>query len=1472
MEDVSAEATEMKMKPEATPFFVVGIGASAGGLESLEKFFDNVPEKPGVAFAIIQHLSPDFKSMMNELLARHTEIAIHAAEEGMRVLPNNIYLLPPTKEMIISGGLLHLTDKASGQGLTLPIDHFFRSLAQDCGQHAIAVILSGTGSDGSRGIVDVHNSGGLVLCEHPETATFDGMPISAQETGMVDVVLTSENMPSALMRHVASPHEAKLRLKPLDSEPLEGIEAVFDLLHREYKIDFSHYKPTTVSRRIERRLAMQSVESLEHYVERLREDDAELSSLYKDLLIGVTQFFRDADPFLLLEREVIPELLESVPKGEEIRVWSAGCATGEEPYSIAILLHEALENAGRPIDVKIFATDVHQRSLEFAGLGLYDDERLSEVSAGRLKRYFTKKQSGYQISSELRQMIVFAQHNVIKDAPFTNLDLITCRNLLIYFQRPAQQKVMSLFHFGLKTGRTMLLGSSESPGELADEFETLDEHCKLYRKRRDIRLPHDIRLPLSTGAHASGHQGVGLTARTGPVIHPTINQTYERLLNRFMPPSILVNDQRELIESFGGAENLLKMTARPTKDVLDFLVTEERTSIAGALNRVIQHGKPLSFTGVKLETSEGQQVFRIQIQAVHESRLDDKEYLISFEPLKAVTQSVSDLNSDVGMDEMSKSQFRHLEEELQYSKENLQASIEELESSNEELQATNEEMVASNEELQSTNEELHSVNEELYTVNAEHQRKITEMAELNQDMEHLLQSTDVATVFLDRDLRIRKFTPKIAESFDLMDQDIGRRITMFSHRIHHDSLDQELKQVIESGKPREVEVRDTEGRCFFLRMLPYRTAEFIQGAVLSLIDITVLEAARSRISQLSTIVESSDDAIISKDLDGTIQSWNKGAERLYGYTAEQAIGQNISLIVQDDAISKVYSWFSKLRNGETIAPVQVYRKHRNGNLVPVSMFVSPVRDAAGKVIGASTTAQDMTELQKVRDDKDLSDQRIRLLLESTAEAIYGLDNDGKCTFVNPSCVKLLGYDSADELLGQHMHTLIHHTRPDGTAYEADDCGIDTAFRDGRRVHMPEEVFCRKDNSQFDVELWAHPMIVNGRPIGAVVTFLDTTERTEAANELKMEIRRREHFLAMLSHELRNPLSAVRTASQVLDTEGITTEMDLQSRHVIERQTKQMTRLLDDLLDVSRITENKIRMEMEVCDLREVVDDAIQSVQVLLDNNEMDFEVVVPNEPLLVLGDAARLQQVQTNLLTNAIKYSHTGGQVKLVLRREMGQAVIRVIDHGAGIASDLLDKVFNLFVQSDETLGQSCGGMGVGLTLVREIVKMHGGEVKASSAGVDTGSEFTVVLPLAKIPMAEDEQSDTNLEKTKIETVLIIEDQEDNRKMLTSLLEMNGFTMLGAADGMSGVQMAINEQPDAAVIDIGLPDIDGYQVARQIRAGESDQPMLLIALTGFGQADDVKRAMDAGFDHHLVKPLVPEALYSLLESDSDGDK
>jgi len=1325
--------------PSGPPSHVVGIGASAGGLEALEALFDNMRPDSGLAFVVIQHLSPDFRSLMDELLSRHTKIAIHRVEHEMEVRRNAIYLIPPRKEMIISGGRLLLTDKDPSQGLSMPIDTFFRSLAQDAGPNSVAIVLSGTGSDGSRGIRSIHDAGGLVIAQREETAKFNGMPRSAIDTGIVDLVLPPEAIPDALLEHIEHPDAIRSAFAGARGGGTEqGLSAIFSILRDEHGMDFSLYKPNTVARRIDRRLQLHKSSDLDEYVERLRRDPEEVNLLYKDLLIGVTKFFRDGEAFERLEKEVVAPLIERISNHDELRAWVAGCATGEEAYSLAILFDEAVTAADRKLDVKVFATDVHRASLDFASAGQYDEAALSEVSPERLERYFERLRDGYRVSSDLRKMIVFAPHNVIKDAPFTKLDLVSCRNLLIYLQPHAQREALSLFHFALKPGGTLFLGSSETPIGLADEFDTIDHHWKIYRKRRDVRLPATLRLPLTPTLRPRGVETSQRMSSPGPS-QPKLLRAYDALLAEYVPPSVLVDEQRHLVHAFAGAGRLLRVPdGRVSSDVLQLVPEQLRSALSTALQRAAHEQSVVSYSGVPLNSGDGRVLIRLNIKPLTIASSGVNYFLISFENQQPPAPPASDgeTQAEIDLSDVSQRRVAALEGELRYAKENLQATIEETETTHEELQATNEELVASNEELQSTNEELHSVNEELYTVNAEHQRKISELTELTDDMDNLLRSTEIGTIFLDRDLCIRKFTPKIGETFQVLPQDIGRPLESFSHNILHDTFQQDVRRVLETHTVFEKDVQDRNGNWFLLRINPYRSQEGVEGVVITLIDISLLKAAERELKRMSQVFMDGADPIIIEDLSGKIVEVNHEAERVYGWTREGLIGQHVSLLVPPQERKNAERLRARCRNAEHVRNVESVRETKSGKVRPVLLTLSLLSDE------------------------------------------------------------------------------------------------------------------------------------NGTPTSIATIAKDITARKKAEQQARTEIRRRDQFLAMLSHELRNPLAAVLNATEVLERDESDSATAKQARNVILRQTRQMARLLDDLLDVSRVTQGKIQIRKEVLDLARLVDDAVLTVRPLVDQRRHELVVDVSATPVWVEGDAARLLQIQENLLTNAAKYTPSGGHIRICVLAEDDQAVVRVQDDGQGIEPEMLKEIFDPFVQSDTAREQSNGGMGIGLTLVRNLVRLHGGRITAHSEGAGRGSVFEVRLPRTEHPPSESEESEAPPPAAK--RILIVEDQQDSRQMLARLLEMEGYTVLTAENGATALEAIGNERPDVALIDIGLPDLDGMEVARRVKAELAESAVRLVALTGYGRKEDRQAIFAAGFDEHLVKPISPDHLERVLRKPAAG--
>lgn len=1333
LESVTLQNTSETNAPRR-PAYIVGIGASAGGLEALERFFERMPLETGMAFVVVQHLSPDFRSLTDELLARRTAIPIHQVENSMEVLPDAIYLIPPKKDMIIANGRLLLTDKDPGQLMRLPIDHFFRSLAQEAGDRSIGIVLSGTGSDGSRGIRDIHEAGGLVMVQSAESAKFDGMPKSALKTGVVDMTLPPDEMPAALLKYIKHPLALREQ-QPAETVPVSesSMDVVFRLLRDAYDIDFAHYKPATVARRTERRVLLAGAANLDEYVRRLASDAGELSALYKDLLIGVTRFFRDKEAFESLATNVLPELLEQVPRDDEFRAWVAGCATGEEAYSLAILVREQLDRLPKPIHIKIFATDVHRESLEVAGQGIYSEACLGDMSAERRERFFLRKEDNFQVAPELRKMVVFAQHNVIKDAPFTKLDLISCRNLLIYLQPLAQKKALSLFHFGLKAGGSLFLGPSESTGELEDEFDTLDARWKIYRKRRDVRLPTDIRLGAvsTTRLPAAGTPGLPPLAGT---TDSRLLGTYDAILNEFMPPSLLINEARELVQTFAGGSRYLRFRdGRFTSDVLDLVEPELRLALSGALQRAYKEKKPVVYKAVHLHLPDSDPVVDVTVRPVSDRRSGALHALICLEEVQTVRDQ-GEPAQELDLSAAPREHLQALEMELRYTKENLQATIEELETSNEELQATNEELVASNEELQSANEELHSVNEELYTVNGEYQKKIAELTELTADMENLLTSAEVHTIFLDRKLCIRKFTPKIAETFHLLPQDIGRRIDSFTHTIDYPNLVTDLRSVLETAVRIEKQVRDHNGRWFLLRLLPYRAGTIVEGVVLTLIDIDSYKQAeaqgRRKDHQLTSILRNSHNPIFILDCSGRFILANEAYQRLVGCD-------------------------------------------------PVGKTVHDLFPAAVADLLSSYNQRALSEGVSVQN-----------------EVVLPLP-DGPHTYLS---VRFPLRDSDGTVIG----------------------------------------------------------------IGGIKT--DVTALKQAETKALEAVQQRERFLAMLSHELRNPLAAILNAAHVLNLLPTNVSETATWIQLIERRAEHMARLLDDLLEVSRLTQNKIEIRKQAFNLATTVADAVEEVRPRFTERGVQLTVHPPDAPLLVEGDPARLQQIQVNLLTNAAKYTPTGGRVWYTMQREADRAVIRVRDTGMGIAPDQLERVFDLFFQGAD--GPNHGGLGVGLTLVKSIVELHGGQVKAYSEGRGKGSEFIVSLPLAPpeaCPLTTTAEPVLQHPGHPLH-ILIVEDDADIRQSLQTVLEFDGHRVRTAVDGPSALEAVAAECPDVALVDLGLPHLDGYEVARQIRQRFGPGRPCLIALTGYGQAADRRRAADAGFNAHLTKPLKVSELTQWLQA------
>ena len=842
-EDSIFKTTEKQISA-AIDFPIVGIGASAGGLEALEQFFSNMPDDSGMAFVVIQHLDPNHVSIMPELLQRITSMKVFQATDRLKVKANCVYVIPPNKSLSLLNGALHLFDPIETRGLRLPVDFFFRSLANDQQQRSIGIILSGMGSDGSMGLKAIKEKNGIVLVQEPGTAKFDGMPRSAIDAVIADIVAPATELPAKLIGYLKfSP-----TIKPdpeIDDKSKSNLDKIIILLREQSGHDFSLYKKNTVFRRIERRKGIHQIDKISTYVHFLQENPQEVEILFKELLIGVTSFFRDTAVWEKLKESVIPDLLDKLPNGHLMRAWVAGCSTGEEAYSLAIIFKEALEKTKKQknLTLQIFATDLDKDAIDKARKGVFPANIAADVSPERLSRFFTVEPEGYRVNTTVREMVVFAPHNVIKDPPFTKLDLLTCRNMLIYMESELQLKLISLFNYSLNTDGIMLLGTAESLGNYKEGFRELDPKLKIFKRIASARTTDLIDFP-SAFRHNK-------TMATEKILLPkSIDNiqtlTEQILIQRFTPISVLINDVGDIFFMTGRIGKYLEAVAGKANMNIHAMARDGlRHELPGAIRKAMQNFDPVIVSNVKIGTNGGSQFVDITVQRLENPNDIRGMILILFSDTPAI------IGSDIGTPKNGKRrttsrqkemelELRRSYEDLQSSREEMQTSQEELKSTNEELQSTNEELQSTNEELTTSKEEMQSLNEELQTINVELQSKVSDFARANDDMKNLLNSTEVATLFLDKELNIRRFTDQVTKIIKLRINDIGRPFTELSTDLQYPEIGNHALQVIKTLISTEASISTADKRWYNVRIMPYRTLDdHIDGLVMTFTDITI---------------------------------------------------------------------------------------------------------------------------------------------------------------------------------------------------------------------------------------------------------------------------------------------------------------------------------------------------------------------------------------------------------------------------------------------------------------------------------------------------------------------------------------------------------------------------------------------------------------------------------------------------------
>ena len=949
----------------------MGLGASAGGLEALEAFFSHMPFDSGMGFVIIQHLSPKHKSIMASLLAKDTKMTVLEIKDGMKVKPDHVYLNPPNKNVIIINGALQLMDPVKTGGINLPIDSFFRSMAEEMGEKAICVILSGTATDGTLGLKAVKELGGLVMVQDPNSAKYDGMPRSAIATGMVDFILPVEKIPEELVRYVKAPYmgESK-KIFVAEDQFANNIQKIFSLIRSATGHDLSHYKQTTIRRRIERRMAINQVNKISDFVKYLQQTPLEVDSLFKDMLIGVTNFFRDPEAFKILKEQVLPGLLKNKDPDSLIRIWCVGCSTGEEAYSLAILFSEALNMVKKHINIQIFASDIDVQAIDFARLGSYPDSIAADVSPERLKKYFIKEGNCYKVKKTIRDRVVFALQNVIKDPPFSKIDLVSCRNLLIYMDGELQKKVLPLFHYTLNRDGILFLGTSESIGEFTDLFHPIDRKWKIFQRKHAFveRAMDHPGLPFY-----HGHKLVDNDEKKVPVDMDIQHVAKKVILENFALPGVLINESYEIIHFMGKTDKYLETpVGKASFNILSMAREGLRFKLNTALHNAVRQKRKTTYDSLRIEYNGELRAVDLTVMPLAEFAGKPGYFLVMFDdktfsdrPAKKRGEKTATDNSDPVV--------VSLERELESAKEDLQTTIEEMQTANEELKSTNEELQSTNEELQSTNEELEtskeelqSTNEELVTVNTELQNKVEELSRANNDINNLFASTQIGTIFLDTNLKIKRFTPTATDIFNLIQADLDRPISDITSKIRYEQLKKDSQEVLDTLMVKETEVQDPNNNWFAIRMSPYRTIEnIIDGVVITFVNITKIKRAEialrdSEVNRhLAAVVRDSNDAITVQDFEGNITAWNKGAVNMYGYSEDEALKMNIRDIVPEDKRKEALAFVKKLQKKD-VESFEAQRITKDGKQLNVWLTATRLIDDDGKPMAIATTERENT--------------------------------------------------------------------------------------------------------------------------------------------------------------------------------------------------------------------------------------------------------------------------------------------------------------------------------------------------------------------------------------------------------------------------------------------------------------------------------------------------------------------------------
>ena len=1235
------------------PAGVVGIGASAGGLQALEQFIPGIPAETGLAFVLVMHLSPDQKSALPEILGRYTVLPIATARNQMPLAPDHLYLIPPGKLLTIASGTFVVAEAPRGRAALHPIDAFFQSLARERGEDAVGVVLSGAGTDGTLGLRAIKAAGGLTVAQDPDTAGHSDMPRSAIAAGAADHVLAADRIPELLARYAR--HPLIDGQTAAQASALRNLHEILAVVREQTGADFRGYRSQPLQRRLARQMALHQLTRMKDYLAFVREHPAESETLARSLLIGVTEFFRDPDAWRALAEQALAPLIRARTDGTPIRAWVVGCATGEEAYSLAMLLQEQLHSAGSGFGFQVFASDIDRKALGIARAGVYPATIASPVPAEYLERYFVKVNAEhYRVGKKLRQSIVFAEQNVLRDPPFAKLDLISCRNLLIYLEHEIQQKVLRVLHFALRNDGVLFLGASESAGQKSEHFEAISEKWHLYR-RSGLRHPEPPGLPLPPDGHSP--------APAPPAREPSrrrkrlIRGIERQLLQDHAPAAVLMSRSGEPICFFGRTEDYLTLPpGEPPKTLLPLVRDGIRRTLERAIKRAVAEQRAIE-ADVGLQHKSKTRDLSFKVEPLRDRTAEVEYLLITFEPVAAAAGKRSAASRSARKaSKASSDQIAALRSDLDTAASELDGSREEFAVAREELMSANEELQATNEELNASKEELQALNEELTTVNAQLSEQIRAVNRKKDDLENLVANTRIPTLFLDRQFNVQWFTPAAGELFHLLPSDVGRPISDLAQP-HDGELTADARQVLETLRPLEREVRGQGATTYLERVLPYRTQDgSIDGVVVTLTDITEPRRAEQTIRQLGSIVESSGDAILGLRLDGTVTSWNAGAERLYGYRADEIVGESLTRIIPPDRLPEFQVIWTQASKGRTVLPFETRHVCKDGRSVDVSVGISPVFDAAGRLSGASAIARDISRQKQAEQALLESEERLQAIFQTAADAIITIHQSGIIESVNPAAETMFGY-TAGEMLGRNVSMLMPHPfgdEPEGYLSRSLTTAVWQIIGTGREVTGR-----RKDGSLFPVDLAVSE--IQDRSERLFTGMLrDISERKAMEREV-LEIASAEQ--QRIGQDLHDGTGQELTGLSLLAHD---LAEDLEERSLAQAaQAKRIAERLDHALgEVRKLAKGLVPVEVEAEGLRAALKD-------LADFTGQQAGVVCEFvcKGRVEIADsqtATHLYRIAQEAVTNALRHSQ-GSRIVITLKQNRKELLLEVRDDGVGI-------------------------------------------------------------------------------------------------------------------------------------------------------------------------------------------------------------